>query len=76
MKVEVTGLRPGERLREEFVADSEELQPTGHEKIFKVQGNGLERRRFDRELEELETRMVARDRKGALRCLREMAARY
>jgi len=76
VKVEVTGLRPGERLREEFVADSEDLQPTGHESIFTVRADGLDRETFHRELEELEARVASRDRKGALRFLREMAGRY
>jgi FlaA1/EpsC-like NDP-sugar epimerase len=76
VKVEVTGLRPGERLREEFVADFEELAPTGHEKIFKVRGNGLERDGFRRELERLQSQVAVRDRPGALRCLGELAARY
>jgi FlaA1/EpsC-like NDP-sugar epimerase/lipopolysaccharide/colanic/teichoic acid biosynthesis glycosyltransferase len=76
VKVEVTGLRPGERLREEFVADSEELQPTLHEKIFKVRGNGLDGDVFRKELEELAERVASRDRKGAVRWLGEMAARY
>ncbi|MDP9342154.1 MAG: polysaccharide biosynthesis protein [Actinomycetota bacterium] len=76
VKVEVTGLRPGERLREEFVGDTEELRPTGHEKIFKVQGNGLNADVFRKEMDELQARVASRDQAGALRCLRDMAALY
>ncbi len=34
MKIEVTGLRPGEKLYEELLMGEEDLRTTGHEKIF------------------------------------------
>ncbi len=34
IKIEVTGLRPGEKLYEELIGDREELQPTHNEKIL------------------------------------------
>ena len=34
IKIEVTGLRPGEKLYEELLMDEEGLKNTAHEKIF------------------------------------------
>lgn len=38
VKIEYTGLRPGESLHEELVGANERLVPTGHPKIFRVEG--------------------------------------
>jgi FlaA1/EpsC-like NDP-sugar epimerase/lipopolysaccharide/colanic/teichoic acid biosynthesis glycosyltransferase len=76
IQVEVVGLRPGERLREEFVGDDEALVPTGHEKIFVVKGNGFDRLAFRRDLEDLRETVAVRDQAGAVRCLQSMASRY
>ncbi len=34
IKIEITGLRPGEKLYEELLMDEEGLRKTSHEKIF------------------------------------------
>ena len=36
IRIAYIGLRPGERLHEVLIAANEELQPTGHSKIFRV----------------------------------------
>ena len=41
IKIEFTGVRPGEKLEEELFYDQEERQPTLHPKIF-VSTNGKE----------------------------------
>lgn len=41
IKIEYTGLRPGEKLFEELFHESEELMPTEHEKLFKARFRGL-----------------------------------
>ena len=40
--IEFTGLRPGEKLYEELLVDGEGMDPTEHEKILVVRGNGWE----------------------------------
>ena len=44
IKIEVTGLRPGEKLHEEVLADEENTLPTHHKKILiaKVRSNAYE----------------------------------
>lgn len=37
--IEITGLRPGEKLYEELVQDNEKVEPTIHEKIFMAKGH-------------------------------------
>jgi len=39
VKIEITGLRPGEKLYEELVQDNEEVGTTEHEKIFMCKGH-------------------------------------
>jgi FlaA1/EpsC-like NDP-sugar epimerase len=38
VEIVYTGLRPGEKLREDLVAKDEEVSPTGHPKVFEVKG--------------------------------------
>ncbi|MCH2101182.1 MAG: polysaccharide biosynthesis protein [Planctomycetes bacterium] len=40
IKIEYTGLRPGEKLVEELLVESKNSQPTGHPKIFKAVESG------------------------------------
>lgn len=39
VKIEITGLRPGEKLYEELVQDNEQVESTVHEKIFMCKGH-------------------------------------
>jgi FlaA1/EpsC-like NDP-sugar epimerase len=38
IKIEYTGLRPGEKLYEELITDGENIVPTLHEKIMVIEG--------------------------------------
>lgn len=51
--IEIVGLRPGEKIYEELLADGENTRPTHHEKIMiaKVRENNIEA--FDTKIEEL-----------------------
>jgi FlaA1/EpsC-like NDP-sugar epimerase len=80
IEIQIVGLRPGERLNEELVQEQEELLPTEHEKVFKVQNSTFEvqglRAQFEQDLEQLRHLVEARDREGAVALLKEMAGRY
>ncbi len=76
MPIEVMGLRPGERLREELVLANEELLPTAHEKVFMVRNHNFEPADFCRDFELLRSCVQSRDRQRAVTHLREMTLRY
>ena len=74
--IEVMGLRPGERLREELVLANEQLLPTAHEKVFMVRNHSFDSGDFRRDFELLRSCVQSRDRARAVPLLREMASRY
>ncbi|MFQ5658311.1 MAG: polysaccharide biosynthesis protein, partial [Candidatus Methylomirabilales bacterium] len=76
IQIEVTGLRPGERLNEALVMDKEELSPTEHEKVLMVKNQHLDPDKFRQDLEVLRCLVESRDRDGAVEQLKLMAARY
>ena len=53
IKIEFTGIRPGEKLNEELTNDQEGLVETNHEKIFLVKSQVLLKEDFHLKLDEL-----------------------
>lgn len=74
--IEVIGLRPGERLREELVLDEEKLIASEHERVFLVQNHRFDRESFQRELETVRRLVAERDREGAIARLKAMVVGY
>jgi FlaA1/EpsC-like NDP-sugar epimerase len=74
--VETVGLRPGERLNEELITDSEELLPSGHEKVFMLWKPDFDPESFEKRLDSLRDHSEARDKDAAVALLREMAGLY
>jgi FlaA1/EpsC-like NDP-sugar epimerase len=74
--IEVMGLRPGERLREELVLANEQLLPTAHEKVLMVRNHGFDSEDFRRDFELLWSCVHSRDRVRVVLHLREMSSRY
>jgi FlaA1/EpsC-like NDP-sugar epimerase len=74
--IQIIGLRPGERLREELVQEQEDLLPTEHDKVWMVRNHRFDAEGFRQDLERLRCLVAARDREGALQQLRTMAERY
>lgn len=74
--ITISGLRPGERLNERLVAAREELQPTEHERIFRIRTDGFDRTQLLRDLEALRELVARRDRPGAVDLLRRIARVY
>lgn len=56
--------------------DGEEMVPTEHEKVFRVQNHCLDAAASQREYETLKQLVLARDRDGAVAHLRSMSSRY
>ncbi len=61
IKIEFTGMRPGEKLYEELNTLCEETAPTAHEKIYIFAGNGMPEGDMDRWLDSLREACEARD---------------
>jgi len=76
IQIELTGLRPGERLKEELFMDREELIASEHEKVFVVQNHRFNKEMFRQDLDELRRFVMDRDRESAVDQLRTMASRY
>lgn len=62
--IEYTGLRPGEKLYEELFHESEELVPTGHEKIHLAQYRKVDWEKLNGTMERLEKACAKYDYQG------------
>ena len=76
IQIELTGLRPGERLSEELVTEAEGLYPTEHEKVWMAHKPHLDGNQFQQDLETLRGLVTRRDQEAAVEQLKFMAARY
>ena len=74
--IQVTGLRPGERLSEELVMGAEELLPSDHEKIRIVRNGHFDAASFCLEMSALSEVVARRDPDAAVERLRDMTSRY
>jgi FlaA1/EpsC-like NDP-sugar epimerase len=73
--IAVTGLRPGERLKEILVDDREELESTEHDRILRVRSR-LTREAFLEDFERLKQAVQLRERERMLETLRRMTSVY
>jgi len=76
ISLELIGLRPGERLREELVREKEELITSEHKNIFMVKNHHFAVEAFRQDIEVLRRLVAARDREGAVTQIKAMASRY
>jgi FlaA1/EpsC-like NDP-sugar epimerase len=76
IEIQFTGLRPGEKLYEELLYDSEELSDSGHEKIFLNRAHPVELDWLDRRVEMLLTACRSQDEEAAIKLLKEMVPSY
>jgi FlaA1/EpsC-like NDP-sugar epimerase len=74
--IEVVGLRPGERLTEELVRESERLLETGHPKIAMSERVAFDKERFEAELDALRYLVEQRDATVAVERLSSMMRLY
>ncbi len=68
IRIEFTGMRPGEKLCEELSAYEEDTLPTAHSQIRVFTGKGVAREALSRCLEDLRDTVEARDAEGAVLC--------
>ena len=76
IKIEFSGLRPGEKLYEELNGTEEDTIPTTHSKIRIFTGPGVSDESVTRCLEELRLATDARDGTGVVLALKELAPDY
>ncbi len=76
IRIEFSGIRPGEKLCEELSAYEEDTLPTRHSQIRVFRGSGVARAALSRCLEDLREAVAVRDREGAVLCMRELIPEY
>jgi FlaA1/EpsC-like NDP-sugar epimerase len=76
IKVEYIGLRPGEKLYEELMTDSEDILPTGHEKIRVLNSAAVDIPSLNGHLSVLSSAAKERDERLIRSCLREILPEY
>jgi FlaA1/EpsC-like NDP-sugar epimerase len=73
MALQTVGLRPGERLREELVRETEQFLASKHEQIFVVVDRPIDSAAFSNDFTSLRRLVRERDRHGAMTLLASMA---
>jgi FlaA1/EpsC-like NDP-sugar epimerase len=79
IKVEFTGLRPGEKLFEELLTEKEKsraLGDSGHEKIFIAETEEVDEEELEKDVRELEVLAGEMDDEGIVRKLQEVVPSY
>jgi len=76
IRIEFSGVRPGEKLYEEVSASEEGTAPTPHAQIRVFTGRGVAGETITGGLEDLRRAVEARDAAGAVLCLKEMIPDY
>ncbi len=78
IKIEYTGLRPGEKLYEELITEGEGIIKTEHQKIMVLygNGNGLSNDELERQLHELAIKAESHDAVGIKQILHQIIPEY
>ncbi len=76
IKIEYTGLRPGEKLYEELMTDIEDVVPTGHKKIMVLNTSCLNPEVLNGKLSLLKEKAKDRDGAGIRSLMKEMIPEY
>ncbi len=76
IRIEFSGIRPGEKLYEELSGMEEDTVPTSHSQIRVFTGRGASQDTISRCLEELRRATEARDAAGVVLSLKELAPDY
>ncbi len=76
IKIEITGLRPGEKLCEELVAKNEKTETTWHEKILLIKPNQIDVRELRERVIELEILAAEEDIQGMTKKIKEIVPEF
>ncbi len=76
IKIEFTGLRPGEKLYEELLNQKEHSLPTYHKKIFVAKNESFEMVQVDKSIEELEQECHNQDEDGIVRVIKSLVSNF
>ena len=76
IKIEYTGLRPGEKLYEELMTADENVVPTNHDKIMVLNCKKYEMNNFDIGLEKLKKAARDRNKNEIKNCMIEIVPEY
>ena len=76
IKIEYTGLRPGEKLYEELITEGEGIVPTSHEKIMVLKGKVCDQTFLDGKIDELRSLAHQQDAEGIRSLLKEIVPEY
>ncbi len=74
--IEITGLRPGEKLYEELLIDTDKALPTSHPKIFCAHEHFLAWDKLRIKLEQLLNYIQVNDRQGLVKSLQDLVPEY
>jgi FlaA1/EpsC-like NDP-sugar epimerase len=74
--INITGLRPGDKLTEDFIFDYESLEPTSQSRLFRVRGSAIDSQVFDRRIEQLRSSVSRRCLWEMLELIQEMIPEY
>ena len=76
IKIEFTGLRPGEKLSEELITEGEGIVPTGHEKILVIRGQSCDQSFLTFHIGELKELAEKQDGVGIRKKIKEILPEY
>ncbi|MCC7495995.1 MAG: polysaccharide biosynthesis protein [Bryobacterales bacterium] len=76
IEIRFTGLRPGEKLFEELVLDSEDIAPTYHEKIKVLRSQRPRGAEIEAWIRELKKQLHGRDEVTAIQLLKQLVPEY
>jgi len=76
IKIEFTGIRPGEKIAEQLALDSENFQNTAQEKLFVMKSEGFDHVDFADRLNQIKQAVETRDEAGLRAILMDTVARF
>jgi FlaA1/EpsC-like NDP-sugar epimerase len=74
--IEITGLRPGEKLYEELLIDTDKARPTAHPKIFSANEHFIPWDKLQIKLDQIFHSVQVNDRQGLVKSLQDLVPEY